>query len=375
MVRFYKYKKQTTKSRARSLLGAKLDSVSFIHQNPKLGKNLQRKENKPMKRLLRTLIAAGVFAGSLASASAAEINMRLATIAPPGHNWVKVSEKLSKLLEQHSGGEISLDIFPAAQLGDEEGTLQQMQSGLLDMAVVTVAGLTTREQAFNGWFTPYLFSDVADAAAGSHTAAAQEMLKRLEHYDLVGLGYVQAGMRNILTRDIAVDKIADLKNKKVRITPFSAMKVWWDGVGAVPTPMPISNVYQGLQSGVIDAIDMDMDAITSLNLQAVSKYLILTKHMAFPGAILISKSSWNRLSERQREIVTDSVVEAVDYGVKDQIVAEQRNLDNLSKTLTVERITEEAFAEANKEFHKSFSGNPLITSFQKQVQKQEATTN
>lgn len=322
-----------------------------------------------MKISFGSAVLAGLSLAALSVGPVSAAELRMATIAPGGHVWLKVAERVNDTLKNRPEADLKINIFPSAQLGQEAETLQQVQAGLIDMTYVTIAGLSVREPAMNGWFTPYLMKDVVHAGKAANTPAAGEMLKRLERQGMVGLGYVFAGMRQILTRDQPATGAADLARKKIRITPFPAARTWWEAMGAVPTPIPLSNVYQSLQTGVVDGVDIDLDAMAVLKLQEVGKGLTLSQHMSWPGAILMSKTSWDKLKPEQKKILQDAITEATAWGVKAQAEAEVNNLEKVSKDVKVARLQngEEAFAVANAAFAKAYGADPLIKSFQDQV--------
>lgn len=317
----------------------------------------------------RLAIAASLVATIAAGGSTEARELRLATISPTGHNWVLVSEKLKEELAARPELDLQLTVLANAQLGQEAEVLQQLETGLLDLSVMTLAGLMTRQEGFNGWFSPYLFADVADAAEARDTVAAQAMLDGLQDSQLVGLGYVLAGMRHILTRSTPIDAVADVRGMKVRITPFSAPQVWWTAMGATPTPVPLSGVYQALQTGVVDAIDIDLDALTSLSLQEVGSHFIMTHHMPWPGAIVASSSVWDTLTPEQQTGLKEAVARATDVGVEAQIAAEARNLETVQAALDVTAIENgaETFAEANAAFQNEFGSIELVRRFQDEV--------
>jgi len=318
-----------------------------------------------------SVLAASLFMVPLWPAEAVEL--RIGTIAPTGHVWVAVAERLQKELAAKPELDIKLSVFPNAQLGQEPETLQQIETGLLDLGVFTLAGLVTREDGFNGWFTPYLLGDVKAAGRARDVPAAQQMLDSLSKAQIVGLGYVFAGMRQIISRSKPINSAGDVNGLKVRITPFPAAQTWWKAMGATPTPIPLSNVYQALQTGVVDAVDIDLDAMASLSLQEVARHLALTRHMVWPGAIVASTAAWNNLNPKQQAGLREAIKIATDYGVETQAAAEQSNLDKVKASVTVTEIKngQEAFSVADKAFQAQFGKIPLVKSFQDQVRAQK----
>jgi len=315
-----------------------------------------------------TLLAAAVPAWGQLQAK----ELRLATIAPNGHVWIKVAELIKADLDARPDLDLQITLFPGAQLGGEPETMQQLEGGLIDIGMFTLAGLTTRDPSFNAWFTPYLLKDVQAAGKARTTPAAKQMLGNLTSQGMVGLGYVFAGMRSIVAREGVIRTAADIKGKKVRITPFLAAQTWWSAMGAVPTPIPLGSVYQAMQSGVVDAIDIDLDAVVNLSLQEVSSSFTATRHMSWGGVIAASGSTWDGLTDAQRKGLTEIVDKAVAQGIEIQAAAESAHLAKVRSAITVVELEngEEAFADANKAFAEKFHDIPLVSEFQSQVKSQ-----
>jgi TRAP-type C4-dicarboxylate transport system substrate-binding protein len=319
------------------------------------------------------LCAALCLAPGLASAEAREL--RFGLITPPSHVWTKVAQRMAERLPEASGGALELAVFPAGQLGSEQEMFQQMSFGLLDVGLMTAAITSLRAPSMAGWFTPYLFDGVPEAIAAADAPAAQEMLDELSRANLVGLGYTFAGMRHILMREGVVHSPADLANKKIRIVPFPAGQVWWNAVGAVPTPVNLGEVYSGLQSGLLDGIDIDLDALVGLKFQEVGKGLTLSNHMTFPAVLVVSQLTWDTLSDAEKAAFTEVADEALAWGSRQQIEAEKKNIATLEAEIETGRIpdAETAFAAANQAFQERFGADPVVARFQQQVQAQEVT--
>ncbi|WP_176084459.1 TRAP transporter substrate-binding protein [Martelella sp. HB161492] len=319
---------------------------------------------------LKALLATATLLALPFAAEARELRMGL--ITPPSHVWTKVAERMAEKLPEATHGDLTLAIFPAGQLGTEQEMFQQMSTGLLDAGLMTAAITSLRAPSLQGWFTPYLFSDVSAAISAADTPAAQAMLGELDKAGLHGMGYTFAGMRHILMRDEPATDVAALQNKKIRIVPFPAMKVWWQAVGAVPTPVNLTEVYQALQTGLLDGVDIDLDALVGLKFQEVAHNLTLTSHMTFPAVMMVSDMTWSGLSKDEQDAFQAVASEALAWGSEQQIAAEAANLATLEKDMTVTRLTDgkQAFAKANEAVDASFAAYPLIGEFQTQVAEQ-----
>ncbi|MDP5306631.1 TRAP transporter substrate-binding protein [Paracoccus spongiarum] len=315
----------------------------------------------------RAAVAAALATTALASlAGAADAReLRMGLITPPSHVWTQVANRIAERLPEATGGNLTLAVFPAGQLGVEQEMFQQMSGGLLDSGLMTAAITSLRAPSMQGWFTPYLFADVTAAAAAAETPAAGEMLAQLGAAGLVGLGYTFAGQRHILMKAAPANGPADLAQKKIRIVPFPAMKTWWEAVGAVPTPVNLTEVYQGLQSGLLDGIDIDLDAMVGLKFDEVAKGLTITSHMPFPAALVVSKVTWDSLSDEDRAGFSEVAREALAWGTAQQVEAEKANLAALEGKVEIVTLENgaEAFAQANQAVRDSLAGDPTIEAF------------
>jgi len=318
-------------------------------------------------KFTRTAIVAALLTTTAFAAQAREL--RMGVITPPSHVWTKVANRIAEKLPEATGGELTLAVFPAGQLGSEQEMFQQMSTGLLDAGLMTAAITSLRAPSMQGWFTPYLFSGVDGAIKAADTPAAGDMLKELDAAGLHGLGYTFAGMRHILMKDAPATSAEALANKKIRIVPFPAMKTWWQAVGAVPTPVNLTEVYQALQTGLLDGIDIDLDALVGLKFNEVAKGLTITNHMAFPAVAIVSDMTWSTMSPEEQKAFSDVVAEALAWGSEQQIDAEKANLASLEGQLEVATLDngKEVFSAANDAVQESFAAYPLIAQFQAEV--------
>jgi TRAP-type C4-dicarboxylate transport system substrate-binding protein len=138
---------------------------------------------------------------ALSALPAAAEEFRLGLITPPPHVWTVAAEAFGAELAERSGGAHSVQVFPARQLGNEAEMLQQLQSGALDMAFMTVAEVSNRAPNFGAFYAPFLADDLGHAARILRSDEARGMLDELPgEIGVVGLGYGMAGLRQIVSR-------------------------------------------------------------------------------------------------------------------------------------------------------------------------------
>ncbi|PLX74489.1 MAG: C4-dicarboxylate ABC transporter [Azoarcus sp.] len=317
-------------------------------------------------RLARALVAG--IALSTAALGVGAQSLKLGHITPPTHVWNQVAEKIATDLATASGGKMKVAVSPLQKLGNEAQMINLMQAGAQQFGIFTVGGLSNREESFLGWSLPYVFKDVAHATRAASTPAAKEMLKRLDKTGLVGLGYTFAGMRHVLSLD-PVRSAADLRNKKIRSFPSPVYNDWWNANGAAPTAMPLSEVAPSLTTKLLDAVDVDLDALVGLKFHQQAPNLTLTNHMAFPAVIVVSKKWWDSRTQAERDMITKVVTDAEQWGFKAAIDADASNLEKAKAdgAKVIDGDIASFQAVGGKVRDPYIAKNPLIADFYKQA--------
>lgn len=263
-----------------------------------------------MKHIAKIIASAAVLSMTAFTAQAAEF--RLGLITPPPHIWTKAANAFGAELADASGGAHSVSVFPARQLGNEAEMLQQLQTGALDMAFMTVAEVSNRAPELGAFYAPYLAKDIDHAGRILRSETAKSMLAPLPgQVGVVGLGYGMAGLRQIVSRG-DISSAADLSGLKLRITPFTPILDFYNAVGAAPTPMPLPAVYDALANGQVDAIDMDAELIWVLKYYEHADTIVQSDHMMFPMVALVSAKVWAGLSEADRTMIGGLMAKHVD---------------------------------------------------------------
>lgn len=258
-----------------------------------------------MKFSKKLIGAVAMAAGVVFSGAAAAKDLRLGLIVPESHAWSQAAIAMGKELKEKSGGKYSVTIFPAGQLGSEAQMLQQMQTGALDMAFMTLAEITNRVPDFGAFYAPYLVRNVEQAGELLKGPTAQKMLDRLpREAGVVGTGYGIAAMRLMLNA-FPTDDVSDLNGRKMRITPFGPVKDFYQILGAASTPMPLPDVYDALANGQVDGVDADMELVWKLKLYQRAKTLLKSDHMMFPVVGLVSGRVWQQLPRDDRKLIAE----------------------------------------------------------------------
>ncbi|WP_418138677.1 TRAP transporter substrate-binding protein [Marinomonas sp. RS-M-Aa-14] len=155
---------------------------------------------------------------SVTSMQSVAETLRLSTPVPPSHIFSKVSTKFAEDLSIRTNGDLNIKVFPFGKLGSDPENTLMIQTGAIQFAIIPAAFMANREESLNAWLLPGLFDDVAAAGAATQFSTAKGMLAELDKQGMVGLGYVFAGMRHLLSVD-PISDMKEIKDKKIRTFP------------------------------------------------------------------------------------------------------------------------------------------------------------
>jgi len=317
-----------------------------------------------MKRLTAGLLTGLTLCLWLGAGMAAQSReLKFSTPTPEPHIMTKSAHHLADAFAQAGTGD-TIAVFPVNKLGDVPTVLSLLQSGAVELAVVPVGDLANRDPSFLAWFLPYQFDTLAEAGAAADSEPARDMLARLDSQGIKGLGYVFPGQRHLLSKQ-PITSAGEISGLKVRAFPNDIFNSWWRELGAAPTALPLPEIMPSLVTGVIDAVDVDIDIVSGLQMQKQAPYLILTNHMAFPAAILASARWWNSLSPEEQSGFEEMVAETQDWAIMTQTEGEAALLDRLAADgAQIGTIDDPALQAAGETVRNAFlDRDPLIRRF------------
>lgn len=307
----------------------------------------------------RTLFAAAALA-CLPIAGQAE-EYRLGLITPPPHKWTKTAEAAAAKIAEQTDGRVELLIFPSGQLGNEAQMLQQLQTGAIDFAFLTLGEFANRDPNYGIFLAPYLVDDVAGARAVLKDETATKLLDGVAKFGLVGFGYGMAGMRQIVMRD-SVESVDDLAGRKIRTVPFAPELAFWEGLGAAPTPMPLPALYDAFANGQIDGMQIDFELTWNIKYYEHAGTIIESNHMMFPMIAVGSGRKWQGISDGDKAIIEAVFAEATDELVASYAEIDSRYLGELKGTgVDVIQIDRAFFGDAIDKWYTEWRGTaPML---------------
>ncbi len=321
-----------------------------------------------IKTLTLAVVATALAASSL---TAQARDFRLGLITPPQHMWSTEAEAFAETLHERSDGEHSVSVFPAQQLGNEAQMVQQLQTGALDMAFLTIAEISNRIPDFGALYAPYLVDGVDHAARLLRSDTAAELLELMPaEVGLVGVGYGMVGMRQVLSRD-PIESMDDMRGQRLRITPFEPIRDFYTATGAAPAPLPLLEVYDALANGQVDAIDMDFDSILILKFYEQANNLLISNHMMFPMVGVVSGRVWRELSAEDRDLIETTMAEHLENvlsGFQEMDAAQEEEIRGLD--LNIVEADAEFFSEAIAEWESTWAEKaPMLEALREEAER------
>jgi len=221
--------------------------------------------------------------------------------------------RMGKLLEDWTGGRITVVVYPLAQLGSERETIELTRQGIIDINRVNINPVTQIIPEFKAFALPYIFRDIEHMHKVVDGEIGQELMKTLENKDLVGLGFYDSGQRSFYNSKRPIRSPEDLQGLRIRVQKAEIMMDMIRALGAVPIPMSFEEVYTGLQTGIIDGAENNYPSWVTKGHFETARFYTQNEHSLVPEIILFSKLTWDRLPEEDRELILKAARESIPY--------------------------------------------------------------
>ena len=277
------------------------------------------------------------------------IVFKLSENQPPNNPITKAMYKFADLVKEKSKDRMIVDVYPSAQLGTENESIEQIQLSLIDFVRVNSVTLAQTANEIGVFTMPYIFNNDNQKDRILDGKIGKDISKQLEKYNMINLGYMEAGTRNFYTTK-PVKTIKDLKGMKIRVQPSNIPVTMVNMIGAVPTPMNYGEVYSALQTGVIDGAENDFVSYNTSSHYEVAKNYILDGHLSPPALLLMSKKIYDELSSKNQKIIRDAARETTEWERK-----EMRNFEKESEE-KVRKAGVKVIAIDQKPFQKAVQG-------------------
>jgi TRAP-type C4-dicarboxylate transport system substrate-binding protein len=244
---------------------------------------------------------------SLSSApAAAEIAGRVAVIYPEGQPTVQMWRRFAERVRPAG---VNLQVIPGGQLGGEREVAEGMRLGSIQAADNTLASLSAWVSQGQVFDFPYLFRDLGHIERVMAGPIGERFKGLYAAQGFHVLGYIVYGPRNLVSR-VPIERPEDLRGRPMRVIQSPLHIALWRALGANPTPIPITEAYGALDTGVVSLMDMTADGFEALRLYEVAPYYIETNHIWSVGAMIVATRFWARLDRDQQQALAAAAADA-----------------------------------------------------------------
>ena len=281
-----------------------------------------------MKLKLAALTVALGLGLSQAAVAAGEIVIKFSHVVAVNTPKGKAAEYFMKLAEERTKGKVKVQVYPNSQLYKDKEELEALQLGAVQMLAPSLAKFgPLGAKEFEVFDLPYIFDDYNDLHKVTQGPIGKQLLAKLEPKGIKGLAFWDNGFKSF-SSNRPMKTPADMKGLKLRIQSSKVLEEEVRALGAMPQVMAFSEVYQALQTGVVDGTENPISNFYTQKMHEVQKNLTLTNHGYLGYAVIVNKKFWDGLPGDVRTTLEGAMRDATTYANQ---IAEKENNDDLAR--------------------------------------------
>ncbi len=278
-----------------------------------------------MKKLVLSTLAAAVVA---TSGMAADYTLKFSHVVSSNTPKGKAADFFEKRLEELSGGRIDVQVYPSSQLYKDNAVLKAIRLNSVQMAAPSFSKFGKIVPQLALFDLPFIFKDINHLHRVQDGVVGTKLKSLVNAKGIVALNFWDNGFKQLSSNKKALINPADAKGQKFRIMSSKVLEAQFHAVGANPQMMPFSEVYSGLQQGVIDGQENTNSNIFTKKFHEVQKHLTITNHGYLGYLVVMSKKFWKSLPEDLQRNVTQAMNEATE---KEREYAQELNDSQLAQ--------------------------------------------
>ena len=267
-----------------------------------------------MRKLI--LAAASVAALALVGPASAQspIVIKFSHVVAPNTPKGLATEKFKELAEKYTAGKVKVEVYPNSQLYKDKEELEALQLGAVQMLAPSNAKFgPIGVKEFEVFDLPYILSDLKTLRKVTDGPLGAKLLKLLDAKGMTGLAYWDNGFK-VMSANRKLLKPADYKGLKFRIQSSKVIEAQMRALGVIPQVMAFSEVYQALQTGVVDGQENSWSNIYTQKMHEVQKHITVTNHGYIGYVVVVNKKFWDGLPDDIRVQLDKAMKEATAYG-------------------------------------------------------------
>ena len=265
------------------------------------------------RRAVLAVAAALAFAVPAIGHAQAPIVLKFSHVVAPDTPKGKGAIKFKELAEERTKGKVKVEVYPNSQLYKDKEELEALQLGSVQMLAPSLAKfgpLGVKE--FEVFDLPFIFKDTAAFRAVTDGAVGAGLFQKLEPKGIHGLAFWDNGF-HIMSANKPMHKVADFKGMKMHIQSSKVLEAQMRALGAIPQVMAFSELYQGLQSGVVDGTEGVPSNFYTQKIFEVQKDITISNHGHLAYAVIVNKKFWDGLPGDVRSALESAMKDATTY--------------------------------------------------------------
>ena len=272
-----------------------------------------------MKKLVIGAVAAAVLA---TSGLAAEYTLKFSHVVSDNTPKGKAARFFEQRLEELSKGKIDVQVYPSSQLYKDNAVLKAIRLNSVQMAAPSFSKFGKIVPNLALFDLPFLFKDMGHLHRVQDGEVGEKLKAMVTKKGIVALSFWDNHFKQLSSSKKALIKPEDAEGQKFRIMSSKVLEAQFHAIGANPQMMPFSEVYSGLQQGVIDGQENTNSNIFTKKFHEVQNYLTITNHGYLGYLVVMSEKFWNNLPKDLQALVTQAINEATQ---KEREFAEKLN--------------------------------------------------
>ncbi|QWV95011.1 TRAP transporter substrate-binding protein [Geomonas oryzisoli] len=267
-----------------------------------------------LKACLKSLTMAAALALPVtALAAPAPIVIKFSHVVAQHTPKGQAADYFKKLAEERTKGRVKVEVYPNSQLYKDKEEMEALQLGAVQMlapSLAKFAPLGVKE--FEVFDLPFIFDNYQELHKVTQGPVGAKLLKKLEPKGILGLAYWDNGFK-VMSANKPLKSITDFRGQKMRIQSSKVLDSEMRSVGSIPQVLAFSEVYQALQTGVVDGTENPPSNLYTQKMHEVQKYVTLSDHGYLGYAVIVNKKFWQGLPADIRATLEGCMKDATKY--------------------------------------------------------------
>lgn len=256
-----------------------------------------------------SVVAAAALALAAPAVAQDRTVLRYAHVGAEGESQTRYAAELAELVREKTDGRVVIQVFPGSQLGNLSEMIDGVRIGSIQMGHHDFSSLDRIEPDVAVFNAPFAYRDPEHAMKATAEATSPVMQqinqKLVEKGGVRIVGNFYRGARQLTAR-YPVNSPADMQGKKFRAVPVPLWNSMIKGMGAIPTPVEISEIMPALMTGLVDGQENPLNNIIARKMWEANKYVMMTSHMESVLAVFVNEDAWNSIPEADRALMQEA---------------------------------------------------------------------